>query len=582
MSQPKIKMCSRSRLVVLALLAGVSTQWIDARQASRASAAGVISGTVTADQGEVRAFRVKARDTVHLITYTVFTNKGAYHIYNLPPSSYQVQVMEAGFDSPEQKVELKAGEERVANLPLKARPVPSRDVELVEYDTLYPPARARTILELNAFGFHGPYFHRMPKKSREGWAGAVSRMFHVPSRWPQPSWRNPSAGTSGGYVPPDLITPEEKDLVIDYLAANFGLDSKPRDLELDPLVRDEDALAQAVWVQYDLPAMDPSKPNGDAAKAKGLTLQRGTHDVFPSRDPQRRGTVWVTGSASSSVLRFDTQNLDPKARTTEWVAMETRGAVNASPNSITERNGHVYWTELKGDSIGEIDMATGHMQRHRAPTEAQNMHGIGTDSKGNVWWVGLIGTLGRFDPKSKKLTEWRPGGGVTLYQMRVDQKDRVWAASTTKRKLLMFDPATEKWTTYDTPDNVRRVDIDSTGKVWANEYWRNAVVMVDPDTGKVTEHRLPLKNGNPYETCIDTDDNVWLENEEYQSFVRFEPKTGKFTYFPYPVMGAHTPDMESDAEGTLWSGLSGRDSVRSLTALKPRGNVPKETGQRPQ
>jgi hypothetical protein len=32
--------------------------------------------------------------------------------------------------------------------------------------------------------------------------------------------------------------------------------------------------------------------------------------------------------------------------------------------------------------------------------------------------------------------------------------------------------------------------------------------------------------------------------------------------------------MESDAEGTLWSGLSGPHQPKYLSGLKPHGNVP--------
>jgi hypothetical protein len=46
---------------------------------------------------------------------------------------------------------------------------------------------------------------------------------------------------------------------IKYLAANFGLNSQPRDLKLDPLVRDEAALAQAIYIQYEgLTGHDPA------------------------------------------------------------------------------------------------------------------------------------------------------------------------------------------------------------------------------------------------------------------------------------------------------------------------------------
>jgi len=339
---------------------------------------------------------------------------------------------------------------------------------------------------------------------------------------------------------------------------------------LDTLARDEDALAQAIWVQYEVPPMDPSKPNG--SRAKGLTLNRGTHDVAPSPDPRRRGTIWLAGSASSSILALNTLNPDPKTRTREWVIDETRATINVAPNTLVERNGHLFFTELKGDHIGEIDIGTGEMHRYLAPTPAQNMHGIAADSRGNIWYVGLIGTVGRFDVKTKTFTEWTPVKGGNFYQLRIDQRDRVWVASSARRMLVMWDPKTEKWSTYKTPDNIRRIDVDSKGKVWTNEYFANAVVMFDPDTQKMTEYRLPLKNGNPYETCVDPNDNIWLENAEYQSFVKFDQRTKKFTYFPYPDLNAHTPDMESDAKGTDLGAVGrGDHAVRRRIGLDAPG-----------
>ena len=63
-------------------------------------ATGVIAGSVTADHGEVRALRVKAHDTVRRIAYTVYTHDGRYRIFNLPPSTYDVSVVEEAFESP--------------------------------------------------------------------------------------------------------------------------------------------------------------------------------------------------------------------------------------------------------------------------------------------------------------------------------------------------------------------------------------------------------------------------------------------------------------------------------------------------
>jgi streptogramin lyase len=573
----------RTSIVIIAALTvffavGFTNRLADARPTPASASNGVISGRVTADQGDVRAFRVRAKDTVHLISYTVFTNKGQYHVYNLPPSTYEVQVREPGFDSPVQVVELGSGDTKSADLALKEKPPAKSNVKLVEYDELYPPGPARDILENNCFGCHGyqegglsPY-HLMAGRTEGEWAAALVKMFWVPGVFPSPTWPSPSASTSLGYNDPGWLTGEQRLLVIKYLAANFGPNHERRDIKLETFVRDEDALAQAVYTQYELPAVDQSQ-------SPGLSLARGTHDVMPSPDPARRGTVWMAENAASSILRVDTQNLDPKTRNTEWTVHDSRGNFNVGPTAITERNGHVYWTEVMDDNVGDLDIASGQIRRYLAPTIGLAMHGIGVDSRGNIWTAGQPGTIDRLNIETKEFTEWRPSEGLgNYYTLKVDKKDRVWAVSTARQILSMWDPKTEKWITLKPPHNVRRIVFDSKGMVWLCEYHANSFVMLDPDTGKFTEYKLPLKYGNPYEIAADRNDNIWLENAAYESFVRFDRQTKKFTYFPYPEIRTHTPKVEFDTEGTMWSDLNAGVREPRLTAFKPYGNVPTKNG----
>lgn len=396
-------------------------------------------------------------------------------------------------------------------------------------------------------------------------------MFWVPGVFPSPTWPSASSGLCDGYNDPSWLTAEEKLLLVKYLAANFGPDQEKRDIKLDTLVGDEDALAQALYVQYELPPVDKSQSNG-------LSLSRGTHDVMPSRDPSRRGTVWMAEYTASSILRVNTQNLDPKTRTKEWTIRDPRGNFNVAPTAIAERNGHVYWTEVKDDNIGDLDIATGEIHRYLAPTSGQGMHGVVVDSRGNVWVAGFTGTVGRLDAETKKFTEWRPSEALgDYYTLAVDKKDRVWAVSAAREILSMWDPKTEKWTTLKPPNNIRRIVVDSKGMIWLCEYFANGVLMLNPDTQKMTEYKLPLKYGNPYEVSADGSDNIWLENAAYQSFVKLDSRTKKFTYFPYPERNVHTPKVEFDTEGTMWSSLPAGPGQPTLTGFKPYGNVPMNT-----
>jgi len=68
-------------------------------------------------------------------------------------------------------------------------------------------------------------------------------------------------------------------------------------------VRDEAALAGAIYIEYELP------PTADGRR-------RSVHDVFPSI--QKPGTVWLAGISTGSILAVDTKTLDFAARTKEW------------------------------------------------------------------------------------------------------------------------------------------------------------------------------------------------------------------------------------------------------------------------
>src|ERR1700676_3476048 len=144
MSHRNKKLGTNFAFVIFGLLGMIfSTRPAKSREAADSAVTGVISGSVTADQGEVKAFRIRAKDTLHLISYTVFTNKGRYHIYNLPPSTYEVQAREPGFDSPVQVVKVGFAATKTADLTLKAKPPITSKVKLLEYDELYPPGPAR-------------------------------------------------------------------------------------------------------------------------------------------------------------------------------------------------------------------------------------------------------------------------------------------------------------------------------------------------------------------------------------------------------------------------------------------------------
>lgn len=561
----------------------VRPQVIDAQNRP---AAGILAGTVTADRGDVRALRVKATDTVHKMSYTVFTNKGEYRIHNLPASTYSVAVLEEEFSGPAQTVDVKAGQTQTVNLAttfkqmvvqgagsagaaaqanygatMVRQTADGEQVELVDFDVIYPPSPTREVMIKNCFTCHGPSgWHGRPRTEAQ-WRRGVHKMFTVDGQ---------VAGMAPG-VPQltyDRVTPQQEEDIIKYLTANFGPGSKRRDLKVDKLVRDENELSQALYVQYDSPPAT-GKPFAMIGPYGGPP-SRSLHSAWVS--VAKPGIVYMSGNRSNSIAMVDTRNLDPNTRFKEFMIDNPQNLMTQPHGLFDQADGKVWFVELSGDRVDMLDPDTGKLERYKIPTEGGGPHSIWPDSKGNFYYTyfASAGKIGRFDSRAKAVKEYDVPKGLSGYGIVTDKQDRAWAVSLNMPVILGFDPKTDKWTTYNIPVAARRLAIDSKGMVWAAGYFGNNIIMLDPSNGKVTEYTMPLKYGNPYDLWPDQDDNIWIENAVYNSLVKFEPKTKKFTYFPFPVLRGHTPKLDRDHEGTFWFTL-GRPST--LTAFKPRGNV---------
>jgi len=263
-----------------------------------------------------------------------------------------------------------------------------------------------------------------------------------------------------------VMSEEDKNTIIKYLADNFGPNSESRDLAPDPMVRDEDALSRTIFVQYDL-------PSPDEARTQGLgRAQRTTHDTFPSLITP--GVVWVAGLGTNSILRVNTRNLDPAERNNEYFVKDPRN-IMLDIHGIIEIPGRVHWTELMGDHLGELDTNTGEIRRYAQPTKGGG-HTPRADSKGNVWFTEVSGNgkIGRWDAQTKQITEYDPVKGANYYGVVVDKKDRVFVAGMTNKTLVMWDPKTQAWSNLNPPSNVRRLALDSKDNVWACAYGNNS------------------------------------------------------------------------------------------------------------
>jgi streptogramin lyase len=192
------------------------------------------------------------------------------------------------------------------------------------------------------------------------------------------------------------------------------------------------------------------------------------------------GKIWV--SSPDGALRFDP--VTEKFTEFKSLTYKTPNGMGLTYGAAGDRNGNGWWAEMIIDTIGKGDSATGQSLELKLPrlaieedamTEAdrefydsfsapdfnapvpwnQGPRRMGTDKAGDVLWVG--DSWGRNLAKININTMQTsfvplPGPGVMQpYHITVDQNHNAWLNIWTSDVVLRYDPAADKWTTFDLP-----------------------------------------------------------------------------------------------------------------------------------
>jgi streptogramin lyase len=220
-------------------------------------------------------------------------------------------------------------------------------------------------------------------------------------------------------------------------------------------------------------------------KTEKITVYQTPNDMSPlggavTMDVDGKGKIWA--SAPDGVLRFD-----PVTETfTDFKSLtpfrNARGT-NTTYGAAGDRDGNGWWAQMAFDTIGKADVASHKTQEVALPllkTEmdrltpeqkafydnvsdvglgnplpwAQGPRRMGTDKNADVLWVGNSwgATLARINTKTMETTIIPfPEKTMQAYHIVVDKDHNVWGNLWTSDQIVRFDPAANKWTTFELP-----------------------------------------------------------------------------------------------------------------------------------
>ena len=501
-----------------------------------------LGGTVKSSTGgalagiPVRAHLEKSNTTVSV--YTNSRGEYSYPELSLSPGLYSVAIQMAEFEPVKKAVELVAGKEGRLDFALHSRKPSPRDVTISEIVTALPGSDEVKLSLTQCGNCHSLEFALLNRRrDREQWAQTIAKMgmmgaigvVGAQARGGRSSWNKPGTKFFTG-------TPEKRAQLADYLALLEGPASGKIPIKLRPRPT-ADASTRIVVTEYEVPR------GGDPTMLRGDLRVGWPHDVLV--DPNGK-YVWYDDHFIDLVGRLDKKTGETK---------EFR--YSRKPGSRTGYG-------IRFDHKGNI-LVRGARFDPRTEQFTPRSGGIEVDPAGNYWSTG--GGLTKVDAKSDKVTRYPYPTDDGTYGMGVDSQGRVYYDVFHGGRVGRWDPKTQKLTEFPTPtpaSGPRRGQMDAQDRWWFAEFFAGSIAMFDGKTDVIKEWPIVGPNAAPftapfvapYMVAFDDKNNVaWTTDFNNNRLYRFDVKTETFTEFMMPephVEIRHLVVDSSTDPPTLW------------------------------
>jgi streptogramin lyase/cytochrome c5 len=561
-----------------------------------------INGTVEAAK-PFTAAQVYLRNVDKRVAYMVFTKHGHFDATWLFPGNYDVQAKAPGLLSDVRKISIGPGDMPALDLVMHDEPVKDKvmtsivccgqnlraEVKLEPYESVNPPGPGRAIAERTCFACHGESWLSAKPANAQVWAARIDHMAG------KELFDRAASDYGEGHLPFRApyarFDQKDREILIKYLAENFGPEAEPRAVKTEkPVPLDEEQLSKAMFIEYYVPVDPPGYGTADPENAKkgfGAYRRRRTlQDTHFDAD----GNVWATDRSIPARL----VKLDP--RTAAWKEWETPHPTYDIHELIVGRDGMI-WMPEHANGPGERSSLLGFNTKTEKFEYSIDMDpndvirgafkwadSISIDSKNNMYvnWI-QGGAISKFDAQTKQVVGvyLLPTYPAVPYGHVIDSKDNIFLAMWAKGSILKFNTRTNQWTELTPPtfpSELRRLRVDADDNVWTGIYSAGSkragrLAKYDQKNDRWTEYEIPLQVSQPYDVYPDGNGGVWFPDtptaDRGALFAHFDEKSRTFTFYPKPQPDADVAKIQLARNGAVWGAPRGSLTAPGLTVLYP-------------
>ena len=268
-----------------------------------------------------------------------------------------------------------------------------------------------------------------------------------------------------------------------------------------------------------------------------------------ARDPAVApdGSIFIAVMSGNKIARFD-----PKTKTfKEWDMPPSH-----RPHGVLVDKSGIVWSTGNGNgTIGRLDPASGKIVEYKTPSGGGGPHTlIITDDGSTIWFTLQSGNkVASLNTGTGAITEYASPGGP--YGLALDKAGNVWICRMGDNKMGKLDPGTGQMSEVDTGrgSRPRRVATAPDGMLWVTYYGNGKLAKLDPAAMKIVkEYPMPAGDAGPYAVTVDGGGLVWANEINTDTVVRFDPKTEQMRVVPLPSSNVGIRKMIVDAGGKLW------------------------------
>ena len=298
-----------------------------------------------------------------------------------------------------------------------------------------------------------------------------------------------------------------------------------------------DAQRQAIWVGDTLPG---------SGRIWQLDIQTGNYTVHAI--PKTSLITQTVLSANDSSIWFIDPiqgalgNYVPKQNTSRLFKIPDEGVVTGL---AMDQSGKLWMPVVQPNTVVSFNPAQEQFQSHPIPTADSTPVGIAVDRSGNIWFAEAAGSIGRIDPATGNITEFRPD----LQRYELDEPTAVFP-----------DPR-------------------GSG-VFISEHGGSTVSYYSPLLGTFREYPVVNDAGLPFGMAMDGYGNLWFAQHEIDRLGVIDPRTGTSTELKIPITGSFIQWLTSDDRGRIWFAAQRGGALGSVTiTAKPAAPGPGDGGQ---